>query len=31
MLQLEHKATDLDRFIYLMNLLETNRRCSIAP
>jgi malate dehydrogenase (oxaloacetate-decarboxylating)(NADP+) len=22
--QLEHKATDLDRFIYLMNLLDTN-------
>ena len=24
LLQLEHKATDLDRFIYLMNLLDTN-------
>src|SRR5215468_1634359 len=24
MLQLKHKATDLDRFIYLMNLLDTN-------
>src|SRR5262249_55841426 len=24
LLQLKHKATDLDRFIYLMNLLETN-------
>ena len=25
MLQLKHKATDLDRFIYLMNLLDTNQ------
>src|SRR5499427_366641 len=25
MLQLKHKATDLDRFIYLMNLLPTNQ------
>ncbi len=25
LLQLEHKATDLDRFIYLLNLLETNQ------
>ena len=24
LLQLKHKATDLDRFIYLMNLLDTN-------
>jgi malate dehydrogenase (oxaloacetate-decarboxylating)(NADP+) len=25
LLQLRHKATDLDRFIYLMNLLDTNQ------
>lgn len=25
LLQLKHKATDLDRFIYLMNLLDTNQ------
>jgi hypothetical protein len=24
LLQLKHKATDLDQFIYLMNLLDTN-------
>jgi malate dehydrogenase (oxaloacetate-decarboxylating)(NADP+) len=28
LLQLKDKATDLDRYIYLMNLLETTRRCS---
>jgi malate dehydrogenase (oxaloacetate-decarboxylating)(NADP+) len=30
-LQLKEKATDLDRFIYLMNLLPRTRRCSTAP
>jgi malate dehydrogenase (oxaloacetate-decarboxylating)(NADP+) len=25
LMQLKHKATDLDRFIYLMNLLDTNQ------
>ena len=31
MLQLGQKPTDLERYIYLINLLDHNKRCSIAP
>jgi hypothetical protein len=30
MQQLGHKATDLDRYIYLVNLLDHDETCSIA-
>jgi hypothetical protein len=29
--QLGHKSTDLDRYIYLVNLLDNTKRSSIAP